>query len=248
MPYKLLALDIDGTIVKEHTNQPTEPVIQAIKAAKNIGVHISLISARAWKEQKLIVDLLGLSDCYHALENGSKVISPGGKIEYDYSLPSNMAAKIVQSAGSEYESLGYCVDGVWRQEITKGDRVSTLSFICSSKAVGQSIRGNLLIDSKDLVITVGAHWENPDWSVVLISDSRASKGSGLKYVQGRLGITPEETIAVGDGASDVSSMQYAGLKVAMGNAEPELLEVANYKAPPVSQDGLSQVIERFILN
>ena len=80
MPYKLLALDIDGTILREHTNEPTEPVMQAIKAAKDSGIHVSLISARAWKEQKLIVDLLNLSDCYHAIENGSKVISPSGVI------------------------------------------------------------------------------------------------------------------------------------------------------------------------
>ncbi len=52
---------------------------------------------------------------------------------------------------------------------------------------------------------------------------------------------------MGDGASDVPTMKYARLKVAMGNAEPELRSIANYIASPVSKDGLVDVINKFIL-
>jgi hypothetical protein len=63
-----------------------------------------------------------------------------------------------------------------------------------------------------------------------------------------LGITPEETIAVGDGASDVPMMEYAGVKVAMGNAEDKLKRVATHVVASVSEDGVAEVISTFILN
>lgn len=79
MKYKLLALDIDGTVVKEHTNTPTPKVIDAIRKA-NAKVHVTMVSARAWKDQKIIIDLLHLKDFYHVVENGTKVINPLGKL------------------------------------------------------------------------------------------------------------------------------------------------------------------------
>ena len=63
-----------------------------------------------------------------------------------------------------------------------------------------------------------------------------------------MGISREETIAVGDGASDVKTFEFAKLKIAMGNAEPELIRISDYIAPPVNEDGLIEIINKFILN
>ena len=64
MKYKLLALDIDGTIVKEHTNEISTTVLNAIQAAKE-KITIALVSARAKNDQEIIVKLLGLENHYH---------------------------------------------------------------------------------------------------------------------------------------------------------------------------------------
>jgi len=52
---------------------------------------------------------------------------------------------------------------------------------------------------------------------------------------------------VGDSGNDVSMVQWAGLGVAMGNATPDVLAVADFIAPPVEQDGVATVIEQFVL-
>ncbi|MCX8008377.1 MAG: HAD hydrolase family protein [Patescibacteria group bacterium] len=80
-----------------------------------------------------------------------------------------------------------------------------------------------------------------------MSHADASKGKGLSVIQSKLDILTSQTIAIGDGASDVPTMRYAGLKVSMENAEPELKAVANYIAPSVENDGVVDVIERYIL-
>jgi len=62
-----------------------------------------------------------------------------------------------------------------------------------------------------------------------------------------LGIKTDEIIAVGDGYNDFPFLMACGLKVAMGNAVPELKAIADYIAPSVDEDGIVDVIERFIL-
>lgn len=246
MRYQLLALDIDGTLVKEHTNSPSQKVIDAIQSAQH-DIHIVLVSARAWKDQKTILDQLKLKPGYHVVENGAKVINPKGTIEYVKAISPSEAKSMTKRVEGLYISVGFCVDGSWLPQCPKSKRISTISFISSDRRHGNRIVSIVRRLPKKYSITVGAHWEHPNWAVTLVSHKDASKGAGLKYIQKKLRISPRQTIAVGDGASDVPTMRYAGVKVAMGNAEPELREVANYEAPSVSEDGVAEVIRRFIV-
>lgn len=247
MKYKLLALDIDGTVVKEHTNDISLVVQTAIAAARE-KVVVTLVSARAWKDQKIIVDALGLQDMYHVLENGTKVMNPSGELEYTKVIPAQEALAIQRLAEEFCESIGFCVDGAWLAEhpASMEDVVTTLSLIATKE---KAIHIKSLIDQipQQYAVTVGNHWSEADWSVVLVSHKDASKGGGLRYVQEKLGISPEETIAVGDGASDVPMMPYAAVKVAMGNAEDSLKQVSTDIVSSVIDDGVAEVIEKYIL-
>ena len=68
----------------------------------------------------------------------------------------------------------------------------------------------------------------------------------MHFIQQELGISPEETIAVGDGATDISMFEYAAVKVAIGNAEDQVKAKANYIAPSVQDDGIIDVINKYI--
>lgn len=247
MKYKLLALDVDGTVVKDHTNTPSKQVIEAIRRA-NEKINICLISARAWKDQQLILNLLNLRDFYHVLENGTKVINPLGELEYSKHIPAKEVQQIIDITADLFDDIGFCIDSRWLKEYNnpKKEIVSTLSLISFSRKKAEKIPKVLQKLPKKYSVTVGAHWSNPKWAVTLISNKGASKGAGLYYIQNKVKITKAETIAVGDGASDVPTMSYAGVKIAMGNAEPELKRIADYIAPTVSEDGLVEIINRFI--
>ena len=62
-----------------------------------------------------------------------------------------------------------------------------------------------------------------------------------------LGIRQSELIACGDGLNDISMIQYAGLGVAMKNAYPDVKEIADYIAPSNDENGVAEVIKKFIL-
>lgn len=63
-----------------------------------------------------------------------------------------------------------------------------------------------------------------------------------------MNLNNSEIIGVGDGYNDLPMLKVCGLKIAMGNAVPELKLIANYIAPNVEKEGVINIIEKFILN
>jgi Cof subfamily protein (haloacid dehalogenase superfamily) len=73
-----------------------------------------------------------------------------------------------------------------------------------------------------------------------------TKGSGLDFLAGLVGFTPEETVAFGDGENDVELLAWAGYAVAVANADPKVLAIADYVCPPVDEEGVAEVIEAYL--
>lgn len=62
-----------------------------------------------------------------------------------------------------------------------------------------------------------------------------------------MGISTSEIIGIGDHYNDFPLLMACGFKVAMGNAVPELKAIADYIAPSVENNGLADVLEKFVL-
>jgi Cof subfamily protein (haloacid dehalogenase superfamily) len=73
-----------------------------------------------------------------------------------------------------------------------------------------------------------------------------SKGSGLAFVAERLGFTPAETVAFGDGENDLELLDWAGYAVAVANAHDEILARADFVCPSAQDQGVAQVIEALL--
>ena len=74
-----------------------------------------------------------------------------------------------------------------------------------------------------------------------------SKAHGLAMIARDLGIKPEEIIAIGDSHNDIGMLQFAGLGVAMGNADEEVKQVARYVTRSNAEDGVAFVLEELVL-
>lgn len=75
-----------------------------------------------------------------------------------------------------------------------------------------------------------------------------TKGRAVERLASYYNISPEEIIGIGNNENDMPMLRYAGLGVAMGNAEEELKIMADYIAPTNDEDGVAAVIEKFVLN
>ncbi len=74
------------------------------------------------------------------------------------------------------------------------------------------------------------------------------KGSAVAWLAQHFGIARDEVLAAGDQENDLTMIQWAGVGVAMGNATPPVQKVADWTAPPVTEDGAVAILERFVLD
>ena len=73
-----------------------------------------------------------------------------------------------------------------------------------------------------------------------------SKGAGLAFVAERLGFGPAETVACGDGENDRELLDWAGFRVAVANAQPEILARADLVVPSVDDEGVALLFESYL--
>jgi Cof subfamily protein (haloacid dehalogenase superfamily) len=73
-----------------------------------------------------------------------------------------------------------------------------------------------------------------------------SKGAGLQFVADRLGFTAARTVACGDGENDRELLDWAGFRVAVANAHPDILRRADLIVPPVQEEGVAVLLEAYL--
>ena len=83
---------------------------------------------------------------------------------------------------------------------------------------------------------------------IRITAKRIDKARTLERVIGPIGISQINTICCGDAFNDISMVKYGGLGIAMGNAKPEVKAVADYITSSNEEDGIAEVVEKFIFH
>jgi hypothetical protein len=73
-----------------------------------------------------------------------------------------------------------------------------------------------------------------------------TKGSGLGFLAEHLGFSRERTVAFGDGENDLPLLEWAGYGVAVENADERVRALADFVCPPVTEEGVAQVIETYL--
>lgn len=80
-----------------------------------------------------------------------------------------------------------------------------------------------------------------------IVNAKVNKGEALRFVAEHFGIKREEVMAIGDSNNDIAMLEYAGIGIAMGNAKPRVLEVADAITATNAKDGVAEAIKKYIL-
>ena len=91
----------------------------------------------------------------------------------------------------------------------------------------------------------GASREQAERVIADLAPAEVSKASGLASVCERLGVAPQDVLALGDGRNDTEMLRWAGRGVAMGQAPLEVQEAADFVTSTVDDDGAAQELERW---
>jgi 5-amino-6-(5-phospho-D-ribitylamino)uracil phosphatase len=249
MKYKLLVLDVDGTLVESKKDGKLSPtVIEAIKKINN-KIKISLCTGRTWEHAQYIINTLGIQKSYHLIESGAKLMNPNGELEYVKYLKLSEINRIVKTAKNLPSSYGFCVNGIFKSKVNEigSGQTTIVSLHTLNKIQTQNILKIIEPLRKKYSIHVGSNWFNPEGEMIFVTHKEASKAYGLQYIKSKLGVRSEETIGVGDMPNDLPLFQESGLKVAMGNADKLLKDRADIIAPALKDDGIAWVIENYLI-
>lgn len=247
MQYKALICDVDGTLIPNQENAIlSEKVKHAItKASKKI--HVGLATSRP---------LFLLPDIVRDLQlSGPSVISAGAeiidlstkKVLVEFQLDKKDLTLLLRKL--EYFGLTIRLDD-GKQDMSF-DKRRTYNHIIKVfvKAVSEELTDKI-IKEMSCIITLASH-KTPSWDYgkfdIFFTNSQATKQRGILEVAKLLDISTNEIIGIGDGHNDFPLLMACGLKVAMGNAVDDLKAIADYIAPSAEEDGVADVIQKFIL-
>lgn len=267
MGYKLIALDLDGTLTNER-KEITPRTKEALMKAQEAGVRVVLASGRP---------TYGIANLAEELEiaryggfvlafNGGRMISWADRtVIYDQMLDAEYVPALYQAAKDNgFEILTYQGEGIAATE-ERNKYVLHEAFINKMPVVqyDQFLEQLVYPINKCLIVGDPAPLAVLEKKLAKQMEGQLSiyrsagfflecvplgidKAASLQRLIDHLGIRREEVIACGDGYNDLSMVQFAGLGVAMANATRELQDIADYITYSNEEDGVAHVVEKFI--
>jgi HAD superfamily hydrolase (TIGR01484 family) len=244
-PYKLLALDMDGTLLNGNS-EISEENERWIQSAMDAGIAVCLATGRGYQSALPFARQLKLTTPM-VLVNGSEVWEEPGKLHSRTLMePRDIIAlrELAVRYGTWY--WAYSLDGVYNKNgwpDDEEDRAEWLKFGFyteddrARRAVTDAIAG---IGHFELT---NSHPHN-----IELNPAGVSKASGLRKVCGMLGLDMSQVVACGDSLNDASMIRDAGLGVAMGNAQEEVKRMADAVTLTNEEDGIAHVIQTYLLS
>jgi len=270
MKYKLLVVDIDGTLLDSDGSISGKDK-DALAKACHLGVQVSLSTGRASQACLGIIDQLSL-DGYHIFFDGALVSNPKrGKEVYAQALNKEVVRQAIEFAHQHDLSLElYSATHYFAERETWSTDAHRQFFGIEPNIVDfaklweheRIIKGGLVVTNleeaskaRNLCLqfegSLHLSWARtpayPGIDFINILAPEVSKGGALEALVSHLGISMSEVIAIGDGTNDISLLSMAGLAVAMGNAPDEVKAVADHITLDVDQSGVAAAITRFVL-
>jgi Cof subfamily protein (haloacid dehalogenase superfamily) len=276
MPIKLLALDIDGTLLTPR-GEITARNSAAINSARQSGVQIVLVTGRRFNSARELAQ---------RLDTGAPLISHNGALTknvetletLDYHPLDVEIARAIIVIGRECGADMICCDdphGLGKMVIEGvSDENKSLHRYLDKYSDSVSVVSDLLeyIDHPPIQIMFSGNcdpmddfaagmnaamgeriqlfktrYRSADLTILDALSVTASKGASLETISKKHGVAREEVMAIGDNHNDLTMLRYAGLGVVMANAEDELKRMGFELTSSNEEDGVAEAIERHIL-
>ena len=260
---KMIALDLDDTLLMEDLSVPEE-VVASLKAAENRGVKVVIATGRIFPSARSYAALLGSESpvvCY----NGSMIRTPDGGVIRSW----QHEPETIREVAAFCKERGLYLQAYAEDEIVVEKTVEKTLIDPDSKATAIREMGDLttadllpspkmmIFDTPERLAEIRPELETafPDRFYLATSKNYlleimprdVSKRNTLERFAEELGITREEVMACGDNTNDREMVEWAGLGVSVANGVPELKQVADYVAARERSWGVKEAVDRFVL-
>ncbi|MGI6815672.1 Cof-type HAD-IIB family hydrolase [Bacteroides sp. KG123] len=269
MKYKLLVLDVDGTVLND-AKEISKRTLAALLKIQQMGIRIVLASGRpTYGLLPLAKSLeLGIYGGFILSYNGGQIIkAQNGEILFERRINPEMLPYMERKARKNgfalftYHDDTIITDSPENEHIRNEARLNNLRVIKEdelSVATGFApCKCMLVSDDEEALIGLEEHWKRRLNGVLDVFRSEpyflevvpcaVDKANTLGVLLEILGVTREEVVAIGDGVCDVTMLQLAGLGIAMGQSQDSVKACADYITASNEEDGVALAVEKTII-
>ena len=274
MPVRLIALDIDGTLLDERSQLPAINR-DAVADAYSRGIEIALVTGRRYDFATPIARQFPCP-LTMIVNNGALVKSSSGETQFVNLLPRNVAARVLHESGPFRELASVCFNRprenqVIYERIDWEDPLRGAYFARNREYIAEMspLHDCLTEDPIQVMFTGYANqmreveafltalpfapeyslamtvYDKRDFGLVDVIAPGCSKGATLAEWVRRRGWSRDDVMAIGDNLNDLEMLEYAGLPVVMGNGVPQLKTLGWRETLSNDQGGVAAAIEKY---
>ncbi len=271
MAVKLIAIDIDGTLLDSRWQVP-EANREAIAAAAGRGIEVALVTGRRFDFARPIAEQLPCA-LTMIVNNGALIKSKDGVTHLRHLLPRDVARKVLEATPQfrvgaavvfdrprENQVIFERID--WEDPGRKGyfernrefiAQVTPLEACLTEDAIQVMYSGPVetmrqveavlrALPLADRFALAVTEYEQRDFGLVDVLHPACSKGAALAEWAALRGFSRDEVMAIGDNLNDREMLEYAGVPIVMGNSVPELKTLGWRETLTNDEDGVAAAI------
>jgi Cof subfamily protein (haloacid dehalogenase superfamily) len=274
MDVRLVAIDIDGTLIDSHGRIP-EANLVAVAAALDAGVHVVLVTGRSFPFARAVAA---------ALPNAVTLIASNGAIERTMTgatlarrlLPRERARQVLEHTRAfrphsailfDRDAEGHVVAenmdwehphrrGYWETRRHWIGSTTPLEDALTEDPIQVMFNGDVAtmraiaasLEGVEGVSVSRTEYERRDFALVDVTAPTATKRHALTWRAADLGIEARQVMAIGDNLNDLEMLEFAGVPVIMGNAVDGLRHRGWHETSTHDEAGVAQAIWRLAIN
>jgi len=275
MGYKLVCIDVDGTLLN-NKHEVTKRTKQIILQAHELGVHMVISTGRMYTDAEYYSNLIGVKSPVIASNGAFIKEKDNDKVIFKDVLGEILSLELLALFRKHHIKPYFCTP----QKFYYGNIIFKF-FYLATKILGT--RSNkldveyvfswnhwqrVLKKEKDNIVKCEIIYRDVTLIYELLNDVKkltqleivdsskhnieinrkgVSKGRAVAMMAAFYNLRREEIISIGDSENDVSMIEYAGLGIAMGNATDRVKQKADYITDSNDNEGVANAINKFIL-
>lgn len=277
MKYKMVCIDMDGTLLKKRKAVSKESK-KTIKEVADKGVKVVITTGRLYNNAAYYSDLVGASAEVIAANGAVIRAKRSDKVIFKKNINKDICKKIVMAANECGVVLhlhtmdtiitnSYISNAIARVVFA---RKKNKDFLIDIKTVKDEEKLDEVLETyKDDIVKCIMFSISPkrtekfrkrldeidnivyycsSFTGIEVNAKGVSKGNAARFLANYYNFKREEVMCIGDNENDISMIEYAGLGVAMGNGIDKIKKIADYVTDTNENDGVSKALKKFILN
>ena len=269
MKYKLLVLDVDGTLLSNE-KEISKRTLASLLKVQQMGIRIALASGRPTYGLMPLAKILELGNYggFIVSYNGCQIINAqNGEILFERRINPEMLPYLEKKAHKNGFAILTYDDDTLLTDSPNNEHIRTEAKLNNLKIIKEEdfsiaidfapCKCMLVSDDEEALTGLEEHWKRRLNGTLDVFRSEPyflevvpcgiDKANTLGALLSHLNITREEVIAIGDGVCDVNMLQIAGLGIAMGHSQDSVKVCADYVTASNEEDGVAQAVEKMIL-